>query len=244
MTTKKNLQQLKAIVCEILKTDEQTRNSDSLLYLRVLERVSKDADGGAVPFSMTVAYFLTHMKDHGFPPFESVRRARQKLQAEYPDLKACEKVAEMRKENEKEYKAFARQSGRDGLHKKVRCVETGEVFSDARAAAKSLSPEAIGIQSIRSCCSGHQNSYMGFHFEYVDGANEGSTLCWHCANACGGCSWTGRDEHGALQFKPVEGWTAVPTEVSVSAGKSQPSYRVIECPEFLPDRREKSGASG
>lgn len=242
--TKKNLQQLKGIVYEILKADEQTRNSDSLLYLRVLERVAKDADGGAMPLSMTVAYFLTHMKDHGFPPFESVRRARQKAQAEHSELKACEKVEAMRKENEKEYRDFARQSGRDGLHKEVRCIETGEIFPDAIAAAKSLSPDGLGRQYVSNCCNGHQKSYMGLHFEYVSGINKGTTLCWHCANAYGGCCWTGRDEHGGLMFQPVPGWTAEETTVSVGGGKCEKSYRVIECPEFLPERKEKSGAGG
>ena len=105
---KQNLQQLKVIVHEILKTDEQTRNSDSLLYLRVLERVAKDTECPVSPFSMTVAYFLQNMKTHGFPPFESVRRARQKIQAKHPELAACDAVRAFRGDNEVKYREYAR----------------------------------------------------------------------------------------------------------------------------------------
>jgi len=54
-----------------------------------------------------VTVFLEHMGAWRFPPFESVRRTRQKVQAEYPELAACKKVSDMRCEKEKEYRAFA-----------------------------------------------------------------------------------------------------------------------------------------
>lgn len=55
------------------------------------------------------------------------------------------------------------------------------------------------------------------------------TKCWHCKNAvpgknCG-CSWS---EH----FQPVEGWTAKSEQF---AGMHGLTYRVLECPEFVPD---------
>lgn len=35
------------------------------------------------------------------------------------------------------------------------------------------------------------------------------TLCWSCARACGGCSWTERDPvTHAIRFEPVKGWEA------------------------------------
>lgn len=52
-------------------------------------------------------------------------------------------------------------------------------------------------------------------------------LCWGCAKACGGCSWSKR-------FEPVPGWTAVPT---LLCGRI-PSYRITECPEFVSDGTE------
>lgn len=94
------------LVKTLLAIDPQTRNSDSYLYLKVIEHVAiqKELDLSKFP----VPYFLTHMKEYGFPPFESVRRARQKLQSEYPELKACEAVQEARAENEIEFRSYAR----------------------------------------------------------------------------------------------------------------------------------------
>lgn len=58
------------------------------------------------------------------------------------------------------------------------------------------------------------------------------TLCWECRNATGGCAWS-RD------FKPVPGWNAEQTEINNNAlrydGRYTPSFRVIACPEFVPD---------
>ena len=237
--TKKNLQQLKAIVYEILKADERTRNSDSLLYLRVLDRIAKDTDSLVTPLSMTVAYFLQHMQEHGFPPFESVRRARQKTQAECPELKACERVQAMRKDNEVEYFEFAAQKEPNGLKKPVRCIETGQVFPSADVAARAI---GAAPTSVWANCSGHTKHCRGLHFEYLENFDgKGVTLCWHCANAYGGCSWTARDEHGVLQFKPVPGWDAKPTTLSVAGKKRDTSFCVKSCPEFIPDRRMEKG---
>lgn len=52
------------------------------------------------------------------------------------------------------------------------------------------------------------------------------TLCIHCGNACGGCSWSD-------SLTPVEGWTAEET-VGYDGIRS---WRVIDCPEKAPDRR-------
>lgn len=245
MTTKENLQQLKVIVQEILKTDEQSRNSDSLLYLRVLERVSKDAEGNDMPLSMTVAYFLAHMKEHGFPPFESVRRTRQKLQAKCPELKACEKVQAMRQENEKEYKDFALQpekvqekvTGRPS--RKVKHLETGKIYPNTKAAAMAIGGTYGGLNKH---LVGKAASYKGQHFAYTNKHNftRSDTLCWQCAKAFGGCSWTGRDEHGVVKFQPVPGWTAEQTMVTMPGGKTV-SYCVFQCPEFVPDRQNGEG---
>lgn len=94
------------LVKTLLTIDPQTRNSDSYLYLKVLEHtaIQKGIDLSKFP----VPYFLTHMKEHGFPPFESVRRSRQKLQRAYPELKACKSVQEARAENEIEFRQYAR----------------------------------------------------------------------------------------------------------------------------------------
>lgn len=113
--TKKNLQQIKVIVHEILKDDEMSRNDDDLLYLSVIERFTKDTECPVTPYSMTLAYFLINRKKHRLPKFESVRRARQKLQKDHPELKACEKVEAMRQENEKAFREFALLPDQNGV---------------------------------------------------------------------------------------------------------------------------------
>lgn len=63
--------------------------------------------------------------------------------------------------------------------------------------------------------------------------NKPATLCWSCAKACGGCSWSDRS------FTPVDGWTAVPTKLFGYRGNDGviDSYRVIECPLYEEDRK-------
>ena len=95
-----------ALVAELLIQNEQCRNSDSYLYLKVLSVMARHK--GINIYEMSVPVFLLTMKENGFPPFETVRRARQKIQAEHPDLAACESVKEFRAENEAKYRAFAR----------------------------------------------------------------------------------------------------------------------------------------
>lgn len=94
-----------SIVKLILEENEMARNSDSYLYLRVLDHWGKRHDIDATQW--TVSSFLMYMSDYGFPPFESVRRTRQKLQQTYPHLAACKKVAEQRTANEEVYRAYA-----------------------------------------------------------------------------------------------------------------------------------------
>lgn len=52
-------------------------------------------------------------------------------------------------------------------------------------------------------------------------------LCWGCAKACGGCSWS-RD------FKPVKGWTARETVLKTQSTIQEiKSYSISACPEFV-----------
>lgn len=104
-----NLHNINAIVKSILEEDEQARNSDSYLYLKVLERIAPEIGYKSTGFmSMSVYYFLLNMEKEGFPKFESVRRSRQKIQGKNTRLAASPKVEEYRAKNEKIYRDFAR----------------------------------------------------------------------------------------------------------------------------------------
>lgn len=100
-----DLKNTTALVKTILEQDKQCRNSDSFLYLKVLSVAAKQK--GIDLEKMTVPFFLTNLHGAGLPPFESVRRARQKIQAARPDLAACEAVEGYRAENEAQFRAYA-----------------------------------------------------------------------------------------------------------------------------------------
>ena len=97
-----DLKQTKALVRYILSKYEDARNSDMALYLRVCEVRNERA------LCMPFCEVLQSLKELNLPPFESVRRARQKVQEEDLRLIACDEVAMARAENEAEYRAFAR----------------------------------------------------------------------------------------------------------------------------------------
>lgn len=101
-----NIKQTTKLVKAILEQDERCRNSDSFLYFRVLSAVADRK--GVVIDDMTVPYFLLNMHGTVFPPFESVRRSRQKVQEQHPELAACKKVTEYRSENECAMREYAR----------------------------------------------------------------------------------------------------------------------------------------
>ena len=102
----KDLKNLTELVHIILDHYPQTRNSDGLLWLKVLE--SQAAEKGENLRMLSVPYFLPRIRELGYSPFESVRRTRQKLQATYPHLSADDVVQDFRSENEKDFRAFAR----------------------------------------------------------------------------------------------------------------------------------------
>ena len=104
-----NLQAVSKIVKAILEEDKQARNSDSYLYLKVLDHIAHR--DGIFLAGMPVPYFLENMKSLGFPPFESVRRTRQKIQADCPELAASRNVKAMRDEQEAAYWSYATGKG-------------------------------------------------------------------------------------------------------------------------------------
>ena len=101
-----DLKNTTALVKSILEQDKQCRNSDSFLYLKVLSVTAKQK--GIDLEKMTVPHFLMNLHGAGLPPFESVRRARQKIQERNPHLAAREAVECFRAENEAEFRAYAR----------------------------------------------------------------------------------------------------------------------------------------
>lgn len=100
------LNNTKAMVKSVLMTHPQARNSDNYLYYTICKHIGKrhgiDIDKMSIP-----AFFL-HLKDYGFPGFETVRRTRQKIQAEYPELAGDDNVEAQRMLNEEAFREYAR----------------------------------------------------------------------------------------------------------------------------------------
>lgn len=100
-----DLKAVSAIVKNILMENTRARNDDNVLYLMVLNHVSNR--NGIDIQSMTVPVFLMKMKEYGLPGFETVRRSRQKVQADNPELEGTESTRRKRAKQEAAYREFA-----------------------------------------------------------------------------------------------------------------------------------------
>lgn len=93
------------LVKSILETNKQSRNSDDFLYYLVCKEVLKNhgTDIKTLPFETALLW----RKVYKLPPFETVRRARQKIQAELPELASTIKVQTVKNNKMTDYRAFA-----------------------------------------------------------------------------------------------------------------------------------------
>jgi hypothetical protein len=94
------------LVHEILKNEPDCRNSDNILYLRVIQTIGKQ--NGIDINNMSVPTLFHNMSAMKFPAFETVRRTRQKVQECNPELRATDTVEAYRTVLEEEYKDYAR----------------------------------------------------------------------------------------------------------------------------------------
>ena len=90
----------------IMQKEPQARNNDNYLYLQVLKAIGQK--NGIDLDSMSVTRFLLQLKPLGFPAFESVGRARRKIQADYPELAANSTVEAGRMLNEEVFRSYAK----------------------------------------------------------------------------------------------------------------------------------------
>lgn len=87
-------------VLEMLKTNPATRNNDRLLFREVYTKCYS-----VNPY----APFGDVMMRADLPSFESIRRARQRIQAYCEDLRADEPVESMRIAEQEDYIAYSRE---------------------------------------------------------------------------------------------------------------------------------------
>lgn len=98
---KAKLKNLEKVVKEILENDELARKDDCYLILEVVRRI--------FPFEVgkTFANVMFNAKSNGIS-FESITRARRKIQNKYPELKD-EEVSAIRNAEQEEYREYAKE---------------------------------------------------------------------------------------------------------------------------------------
>lgn len=101
-----NLKKIQDIVEYQLSKSEEARDSDDVLYIAVLDYMRPNLS------SQSLNYVFTHKNELNIPSYESVGRARRKLQAEKPWLKPSEEVRKYRADNEQKYLEYARMERR------------------------------------------------------------------------------------------------------------------------------------
>lgn len=101
---KKQTQKVLDVVEAVLIQYPEARNDDFILYLRVITYTK----GLAFAYCETLYDVLVKHQLYGLPSFESVSRARRKLQSELPQLKASKQIQEERAKQEAEMLELAR----------------------------------------------------------------------------------------------------------------------------------------
>lgn len=96
-----DLRTIKGAVKRILEADVESRSSDLRLYLLLGREANESA------MEMSFSYVISNLSVLGLPNFESVRRTRQKVQAENPELRPNAVVADARRKLQDEYHDFA-----------------------------------------------------------------------------------------------------------------------------------------
>ena len=91
-------------VKEILTAYPETRSCDNQLIIRVWQSYGMD-------MSISAAEILENYKQYGLPSLESIRRARQKVQAKHPELKPDPRVTAIREELQDGYIELAKAAG-------------------------------------------------------------------------------------------------------------------------------------
>lgn len=98
-----SLMHVEQVVRGILEDYPDARNSDNTLYAIVVGKMNPDA------LHRPLQDYLMYFKDLKIPRFESVARCRRKLQEEEPHLRGVEDVRKWRKENETEFREYAKE---------------------------------------------------------------------------------------------------------------------------------------
>ena len=96
-----NLYNLEGLVEKVLNEYKDTRNNDDILIFRVYKELNEDA-----MIRELFCHIMFNRKNYGFPPLESVIRARRKVFEKNPKLKP-KRITKLRKNKEQVFRAYA-----------------------------------------------------------------------------------------------------------------------------------------
>lgn len=98
----KKLKGIEKNVFELLLNDSKTRGDDFVLYAKYIEKYRPDLR------DMSFIHLFNFHKKYELPSYESVTRARRKLQAKYLAIRPTETARKNRKTQEETFIQYAR----------------------------------------------------------------------------------------------------------------------------------------
>lgn len=101
----KKLETVENRVLAVLKKYPEARNDDMKLYLLIGKACIYETHGIA---DFSFEDVMNNYKAYGIPCFESIRRARQKIQAKYPELGCSPEVRRARHKMQRVYSDYAK----------------------------------------------------------------------------------------------------------------------------------------
>lgn len=96
----KSLFKMEDVVRDILSWNPNTRDDDFILIYEVYRKINP------LVLKLSFGEILLCHNHFGLPSFESIRRSRQKVQQNNPNLRATENTRRVRNKNEDYYKFF------------------------------------------------------------------------------------------------------------------------------------------
>lgn len=103
----KKIIKVQELVKGILENDPETRDDDNLLWAQAI-REAAFINGCAYVLDWSIGSLMLNVRTLHLPTFETVSRARRKLQSKHPELRGTEKVTKARGEREKVFEEYAK----------------------------------------------------------------------------------------------------------------------------------------
>lgn len=100
-----DLNTLSEMVLELLADDFKARQSDDYLYYMICKTILQKNGHDIEQF--TFSQLILSTNEYGLPKYETVSRARRKMQQTYPELKCSKKVEQAKNEKEEAFIEYA-----------------------------------------------------------------------------------------------------------------------------------------